>query len=186
MAAFLITGNPGSGKTTLAEELSRRGLIAIDPDYVPRLCYYEDDAGNTLSRAEGPLMPDEHWLRTHHWVWSRARLEEIVCQQPGPIFICGIARNIAEVLDLFERVFLLRISADTQEERLIAYDRSNATGRNDAGRQQIRAGRPIFEAEMLALGAIPVDGNASTEAVADEILRLVTPYALKHDDAVGL
>ena len=35
MAAFLITGNPGSGKTTLAEELSRRGLIAIDPDYVP-------------------------------------------------------------------------------------------------------------------------------------------------------
>src|SRR5260370_37751791 len=77
MAAFLVTGNPGSGKTTLAEELSRRGLTAIDSDYVPRLCHYEDDAGNTYSRAEAPLTSDEEWLSTHRWVWSRARLQEV-------------------------------------------------------------------------------------------------------------
>ena len=32
MSAFLITGNPGSGKTTITRELSRRGLIALDAD----------------------------------------------------------------------------------------------------------------------------------------------------------
>jgi predicted ATPase len=39
MAAFLVTGNPGSGKTTLAAELARRGLVAIDPDYDAELSY---------------------------------------------------------------------------------------------------------------------------------------------------
>jgi predicted ATPase len=30
MRAYLITGNPGSGKSSLAAEPSRRGLVAVD------------------------------------------------------------------------------------------------------------------------------------------------------------
>lgn len=59
MAAFLVTGNPGSGKSTLAQELARRGLATIDPDYDPELSYWEDDAGNPVSKAMGPAAPDE-------------------------------------------------------------------------------------------------------------------------------
>jgi hypothetical protein len=83
-------------------------------------------------------------------------------------------QNLADVIDLFQRVFLLRIDADTQEERLTAYDLSNAPGRNAAGRQQIREGRPIFVAEMRALGAIAIDANGSTQIVADQLLLLLT------------
>jgi hypothetical protein len=102
------------------------------------------------------------------------------------MFICGIARNIRDVLDLFECVFLLRMDADTQEERLRAYDLSSPSlARNDAGRQQIRAGRPFFEAEMLELGAIAVDGNASTTTVADAILELVSRYSPRSGEAAG-
>jgi hypothetical protein len=102
------------------------------------------------------------------------------------VFICGIARNIRDVLDLFECVFLLRIDADTQEDRLRAYDLTNpSSARNDAGRQQIRAGRPYFEAEMLELGAIAIDGNASTSAVANAILDLVSRYSPRSREAAG-
>jgi hypothetical protein len=90
-----------------------------------------------------------------------------------PVFVCGIALNIDQVLDLFDRLFLLRIDADTQEERLIAHDTSRSPGRSEAGRQQIRDGRPVFEAQMLKLGAVALDGTVSTDAVADQLLALV-------------
>jgi hypothetical protein len=174
MSAFLVTGNPGSGKTTLAAELGRRGLFAIDPDYDPELSYWEDDAGAKLLKADGPAQPDEQWLRSHHWVWNRSRLQEVLAHRQVPVFVCGIALNIHQVADLFERIFLLRIDADTQEQRLLAYDVSNSPGRNEAGRQQIRDGRPILEAQMLELGAIPLDGTAPTVTVADRLLAFVS------------
>jgi len=89
------------------------------------------------------------------------------------VFVCGIALNIHEVVDLFERIFLLRIDADTQEQRLLAYDTMNPPGRYEAGRQQSREGRPIFESQMLELGAVALDGTAPTSRVADQLLGLV-------------
>jgi adenylate kinase family enzyme len=173
MPAFLVTGNPGSGKSTLAHELARRGLATIDPDDDPALSFWKDDAGNRVSRAESPAAPDEQWLRAHHWVWSRSRLQDLLTQQPGAVFVCGIALTIDQVLDLFNCLFLLRIDAHTQEDRLLAYDISDRLGRNEAGKQQIRDGRLVFEAQMLELGAIALDGTASTTALADQLLAVV-------------
>jgi hypothetical protein len=174
VAAFLVTGNPGSGKTTLAGELGRRGFVAIDPDYDADLSYWQNADGRQIAKAAGPAQPDAHWLRTHQWVWSRSRLQNILRQyEPAPVFVCGIALNIDKVVDLFERVFLLRIDAETQERRLVTYDARNPPGRTEAGRQQIRDGRPIFERQMLVLGAIALDGTAPTATVADQLLALV-------------
>jgi hypothetical protein len=173
VAAFLVTGNPGSGKTALTAELASRGLLAIDPDYDADLSYWEDDTGTKILKADGPAQPDERWLWTHHWVWSRSRLQQIVMRHQAPLFVCGIALNIHQVVDLFDRIFLLRIDADAQEQRLLAYDAENPPGRTEAGRQQIREGRPIFEAQMLELGAIALDGTAPTSTVADQLLGFV-------------
>lgn len=170
VSAFLVTGNPGSGKSTLAHELACRGLPTIDPDDDLELSQWEDAAGD---RVDGPPAPDDEWRRTHRWVWSRSRLEELLAEHGGSVFVCGIARNQDQLLDLFDRVFLLRIDPATQEARLAAYDALNAPGRSDAGRQEIRDGRAAFEAQMLRLGAIALDGAAPTVAVADELLALV-------------
>jgi hypothetical protein len=86
------------------------------------------------------------------------------------VFVCGIARNQDELLELFDRVFLLRIDGPTQEARLAAYDALCPPGRSEAGRQEIRAGRTVFEAQMLERGAIALDGTAPTAVVADELL----------------
>jgi hypothetical protein len=170
MPAFLVTGNPGSGKSALARELGRRGLHAIDPDDDPELAYSEDLAGR---RAAPPQHPDEEWLRSHRWVWSRSRLEEVLAGHSGPVFVCGIARNQDELLELFDRVFLLRIDGPTQEARLVAHDVLHPPGRSEAGRREIRAGRAVFEAQMLEHGAIVLDGTAPTTVVANELLALV-------------
>lgn len=173
MPAFLVTGNPGSGKSTVAEELARRGLVSIDADYEAGLSYWEDEGGRAVLWADCPPAPDGEWLRSHRWVWSRSRMEELLTQHEEPVFVCGIALNIDQFLDVFDRIFVLEIDEATQEERLVAHDLLHPPGRNEAGRQQIRDGRPIFEAEMLRLGALPVDGRAPTPEVADRLLTLL-------------
>src|SRR5260370_23883965 len=160
MAAFLVTGNPGSGKSRLAQELARREQATIDADYDPVLSDWKDDVGNRVSRAEGQLRPDEQWLTAHRWVWNRSRLQDVLAQHQAPVFVCGIALNIDQVLDLFDRLFLIRIDAETQEERLLAYDTGHPPGRTEGGRRQIRDDRPFLEPRMLKLGAIALDGQA--------------------------
>lgn len=170
MPVFLVTGNPGSGKSALAGELTRRGLLAIDPDDDPELSHWQDAAGN---RVRGPQRPDEQWLRSHRWVWSRCRLQQVLAGHARTVFVCGIAGNQDELLDLFDRVFLLHIDGPTQEARLAAHDVLNPPGRSQAVRQQIRDGRAVFQGRMLRRGAIAVDGTAPPAMVADELLALV-------------
>jgi hypothetical protein len=168
--AFLVTGNPGSGKSALARELAGRGLLAIDPDDDPDLAYWEDAAGNLVS---GPQRPDRQWLSSHRWVWSRSRMAEVLAGQDRAVFVCGIARNQDELLDLFDRLFLLHVDGPTQEARLAAHDALHPPGRSEAGRQEIRQGRAVFELHLLREGAIALDGRAPTAVVADQLLALV-------------
>ena len=169
MPAFLVTGNPGSGKSALARELAGRGVLAIDPDDDPDLAYWEDAAGRQVS---GPPRPGPEWLRSHRWVWSRSRMGEVLAGHGQAVFVCGIARNQDELLDLFDRVFLLRIDEATQEVRLAAHDALHPPGRSPAGRQEIREGRAVFETQMLSAGTAALDGTAPTAAIADELLTL--------------
>jgi adenylate kinase family enzyme len=167
MLAYLITGNPGSGKSTLAAELTMRGLIALDAD---EMAFWANDAGMPV---EQPADANDEWRLAHHWVWSRARIEQSIVQVAGVadrVFFCGIAQNQTEMLDLFERVFLLAIDEDTQLVRLALPSQTASPDRTDAIKKQIRDGRLVFQSQMLALGAIPLDATAPPQLIVDTLL----------------
>lgn len=168
MPAYLITGNPGSGKSTLARELRRRGLIALDTD---EMAFWANDAGVPVDQ---PADADDHWRLAHRWVWSRARIEQSIAQaarDADSTFFCGVAQNQTEMLDLFDQVFLLAIDEDTQLARLALASPNASPHRADAIKKQIRDGRPVFQSQMLALGAIPLEGTAPPSLIVDTILR---------------
>jgi hypothetical protein len=100
-------------------------------------------------------------------------MEEALARHGRAAFVCGIARNLDQLLDLFDGVFLLQIDERTQEDRLIAHDAVHPPGRSEAGRQEIREGRAEFQAQMLKIGGTALDGIARTASLADQILALV-------------
>jgi ABC-type phosphonate transport system ATPase subunit len=163
MSAFLITGNPGSGKTTLGQELSRRGLIAVDAD---ETAHWETTSGEPVSQPEHA---SDEWLLGHRWVWSRPRIEDVIRPYVAAgrhIFLCGIAMNQRDMLDLFTTVFLLSIDHETQLRRL---DAPANADRNAAQRAQILEGRATFEREMRAEGAVVLDGSRPTSDLVSHI-----------------
>ncbi len=167
VARYLVTGNPGAGKSTVAAELARRGLLAFDADSVPGLAHWVGPDGR---RAELSAPPDESWLRDHSWVWSRSRLLELMARGEDALFVCGIATNLSEMADLFDAVFLLQLDAVAQEARLDDYDRANPPGRTAAAREQVRRGLAAFQAAMIGSGATAVDATAPVKQVVDELL----------------
>jgi broad-specificity NMP kinase len=165
MGAFLVTGNPGAGKTTLARELTRRGYAALDAD---ELAGWENESGEAVTAPDDPT---DAWRVAHRWVWRRRHVSELVrayADAGRDVFLCGIARNQRELLDLFDGVFLLALDDATQAERLRTPENVH---RGDALRAQISEGRDAFEQQMRSAGAVVLDARLPPTVLADVVLR---------------
>jgi dephospho-CoA kinase len=165
VGAFLVTGNPGAGKTTLARELMRRGYVALDAD---ELAGWENESGEAVT---APADATDAWRVTHRWVWRRRRVSKLVAAYAAAgrdVFLCGIARNQRQLLDLFDAVFLLVLDDATQAERLRTPGNAH---RGDALRAQIREGRDAFEREMRSAGAVVLDARLPPAVLADLVVQ---------------
>ena len=137
---YLVDGVSGAGKTTVAEELERRGYQAVHGDRV-------------LARRGGPVTgqrfdePVDWWSleqRHRHHIGDVDQVRALVSDHSRPLtFFCGGARNSAMFLDLFDGVFVLEVDVETLNRRRDvrpADEFGNVPGAQDAdGRRRRRS-----------------------------------------------
>jgi gluconate kinase len=147
---YLVEGLSGAGKSSVYEELIRRGHHAISTD---RAWAFHPGG------------------RVHHdnWMWDEQRaLRDLERPEPEVLFVCGSSRNRDRLLPYFTKVFNLRIDDDTMRRRLEA--------RTDDDWPLGPAGVKL----MLELnrwgerpaGAIDIDATRPLDEVVDELIRL--------------
>jgi hypothetical protein len=144
----------GAGKSSVYEELIRRGYKAVSTDRAWKV-HADPDSGP-------PVRPT-------HSMWNEQKaVSELERSEPDVLFVCGSSRNRDRFLPYFTKVFNLRIDDDTMRCRL--QERTN----NDFGKQpeELELMLALNRREEKPAGAIDVDATQPLDQVVDELLRL--------------
>lgn len=147
MPHILITGMSGAGKTTVLEELARRGHRVIDTDY------------DGWELADG--------------TWDEPRMAELLASHHR-VVVSGTVENQGLFYDRFDAIVLLSAPVDVLLER-VATRTNNPYGNNAEDRESIR--KYVRDVEpLLRRGAtLVLDGRLTVAALADQIEELMGP-----------
>lgn len=166
MKNFLITGVAGTGKSTLAKELRRRGYAAYDTE--EGFSYYVDK--RTGERCAYPRHPSPQWYENHERVFDERILMNLLKKHAAePLFVSTITANQAKFYSEFDKLFLLTAPDDVITHRL-GTRTNNFFGRHPLDLQRVIGRHQQFDDELVACGAITIDATRSIGQMADEIL----------------
>jgi hypothetical protein len=157
---FLIEGLSGTGKTSVGEELERRGHQVVHGDR--ELAYQGDPRTGE---------PTPGFVHEHH-VWPVERVRSLVADRSAPVtFFCGGSRNTDRFIDLFDGVLVLVVGLDELQRRLDARPDEEWGGGEPTERARIV--RWHATGEGVPAGGTRIDAGAPLPRVVDEILRVV-------------
>jgi hypothetical protein len=153
---FLVEGVSCTGKTTVCNELQRRGYHAVNGD--TELAYQGD--------PETGVPTDGH-SHEHH-IWRVEKVEALIANRDEPVtFFCGGSRNFPAFLHLFEGVFVLVIDEDTLIQRLGERPEDDWGARPSERELVVRVHR---SGEDTPTGIL-IDATQPLPCVVDDIIR---------------
>jgi gluconate kinase len=156
---YLVEGLSGAGKSSVYEELIRRGYKAISTD---RAWAYHADPDTGL--PGGPI-------RHENFMWDQQKaVSELESPEPELLFVCGSSRNRDRFLPYFTKIFNLRIDDDTMRRRL--QERTDDDW--PLGQEGVELMLRLNRTDEKPAGAIDVDAARPLNQVVDELLRLAS------------
>lgn len=115
---ILITGVAGTGKTTTLAELQKRGYLVIDLD-ATGLCRWKNTKTGEFAEY-GENGRDDAWFSDHRWFCDDETLTKMLScvRSDKQVFVGGVAKNISEIGEKFDKKFLLTVDSVALRERL--------------------------------------------------------------------
>ena len=152
---YLVEGVSTTGKTSVCEELQRRGHHVVHGDR--ELAYQGDPATGA---------PVEGGGHENH-LWDVEEVRALVAdQEEAATFFCGGSRNFPDFIDLFDAVFVLEVDLDALERRLDQRPEDEWGARPSERELVVRLYR---SGEDTPDGTV-IDATAPVARVVDEIL----------------
>lgn len=161
---YLIEGVSGTGKTSVCDELQRRGFHAIHGDR--ELSYVGDP--QTGEPVDGFVQEDQSLFGHEHHIWDVQKVKALVADHTKAMsFFCGGSRNFSRFIDLFDAVFVLEVDINTLNRRLAGRPEDEFGGRTIERDLIVRL---HATKEDIPRSGVIIDATQPIVRVVDEIL----------------
>lgn len=124
---ILIIGPSGSGKTYISAELGKHGVNVVDADLIRGLSGWFDKEGNEVDYPEDA---DREFFDNHEFLWNKEFLKEYLHKQEE-VYLFGLSGNVFSVIDLFDKVYFLKVEPHVLAKNLRHTSRKNPMGKTD-------------------------------------------------------
>jgi dephospho-CoA kinase len=157
VAAVLVTGMSGTGKSSALAELARRGYHVVDRDYDG----WTPDAPSPSGDGSGRL-------------WREDLIDVLLTEhEDGVLFVSGCVANQGRFYPRFDAVVLLSAPVEVILERVAGRD-TNDSGKTDAERELILRDLATVEPLRRAGATAEIDTRVPLDVVADELERIAS------------
>jgi len=165
MSKFLVTGRQGCGKTTAIKLLERNGFAAFNTDDIANATRLENKiTGETIDWPSGKV----DWT-VYAWNWQRQVIEGLLSRDET-VFLGGVVSNQKDYYNLFDKIFVLMVSASTLEQHLQTHE--HASHHLPGEVERILTDHQVKQQALVDGGGIPVDANRPTIEIVQDILRI--------------
>lgn len=161
MALFLITGLPGTGKSTVCTALKTRGLTAYDGDYDHLARWYNNTTGQPVLGSHERTV---EFLENHSRDIKPGVVKSLV-KDNTPVFLCADPENEDELAPLFDKIFALILDEKTRQNRLAART-NNTWGKTPHEIAYDLAIKPKAYARYEKLAYIKIDASNAPADIA--------------------
>ncbi len=141
MARVLLTGMSGAGKSTVLDELRRRGHLTVDTDY------------------DGWELPDR--------TWDEVRMDRLLAQHRD-LLVSGTVENQGQFYDRFEHVVLLSAPLSVLLQR-VRNRTTNPYGKSTEQQAEIATYTETVEPLLRHGATTELDGQRPVAELADVI-----------------
>ena len=168
MKKIYITGISGTGKSTISEELNKKGIYSIDIDSSKYgLCHWKNKETRKEVYFEYGMGKD--WMESHGWYCDIEKLIKLLNVPKNIVVAVGLITNQDEYLNMFDRVFLLQCDEKTFLSRLDTRT-SNDFGKHPLEKEHILNFYKNFEKDLIERGAILINAEQALDVVVSNII----------------
>lgn len=164
---ILIFGPSGSGKTYVSAKLREMGVNAADADLIEGLSSWYNGQRNKVKYPEDA---DQEFLDNHEFLWDKDFLRDYLDKNPD-IYLFGLSGNIFNMLDLFDKVYFLKVDHELLKDRLLHESRENPMGKTEYQRQAVINYAKMLEEKSKDLEIEFIDATLAPEKIYDLIRR---------------
>ncbi len=166
MKRILLTGISGVAKSTVADELGRRGYKAVDADGDDYSHWVQ--VSTDLAAAAGSPVEAER-----DWVWREDRIATLLATEDAEVvFVSGCAANMSTFLPQFDHIVLFTAPADVIAERLRTRT-NNPYGKHPDEVARVLSLKDSVEPVLRGIAHHEIDTNTNLDDIVKDVLRRV-------------